>query len=267
MAGPLTPRPGPDSSPEDQRRYWVDVALTASLRARAITWPALLAAIVAAHLAVTWRMIGNGKGPILALVGSRGPKLLVAVGALTDHAIFDGASWRLITGLFLHGDGLHLLLNGLALMGLGSLCEAVFGPARLLALFVICGVAGGLCSSLGGVEVSVGASGALFGWMGAALSFGWRYGAVLPHDVSALLRRQLLPWAALNVGVGFLLPFLDWRAHLGGLFAGLILGATLGNRVVPGAESARGWRIAAALCSLAVIALALAGLARSAGMR
>ena len=267
MAGPLTPRPGPDAPPDEQRRYWVDVALTASLRARAITWPALLALIVAAHLAVAWRMVGNGRGVILALVGNRGPKLLVKAGALTDQALFDGQSWRLITAMFLHGDGLHLLLNGLALAGLGSLCEAIFGPERLLWIFVLTGVAGGICSSLGGVHMSVGASGALFGWMGAALSFGWRYGRVLPHDVSEMLRRQLLPWEVLNVIVGFLLPFLDWRAHLGGLVAGLVLGATLGNRVVPGAESARGWRLAQAGLSLVVLVAAAIAMVQSGAHR
>lgn len=267
MAGPLTPRPGPDATPEERRRYWVDVALTSSLRARAITWPALLGAIVLVHLGVAWRMVGNGRDPLIALVGNRGPKLLVKVGALTDQTLPDGEPWRLVTALFLHGDGLHLLLNGMALAGLGSLCEAVFGPERLLWMFVLCGLAGGLCSSLGGVDVSVGASGALFGWMGAALSFGWRYRSALPLDVAAMFRRQLLPWAVVNVVIGFIIPFLDWRAHLGGLVAGLVLGATLGNRVVPGAESRPAWRWAQVALSLAVVAWAGLSLARSAPLR
>lgn len=263
MAGPLTPRPGPDATPEERRRYWVDVALTASLRTRAITWPALLTMILLAHAAVSWRMLSNGRGLLVALVGNRGEKLLLRAGALNDHALGDGEAWRLITALFLHGDGLHLLLNGLALAGLGALCEAVFGPARLLWMFVLCGVGGGLCSSLGGVDLSVGASGALFGWMGAVLAFGARYRRVLPVDVNAMLQRQLLPWAALNVLIGFLIPFLDWRAHLGGLGVGLVLGAISGNRVVPGAERARAWRAAQLVLSLAVILGALWAFARS----
>ena len=117
MAGPLTPRPGPDATPEERRRYWVDVALTSSLRARAITWPVLLGAIALVHLGVAWRMMGNGRGALVALGGNRGPKLLVKVGALTDQTLADGEPWRLVTALFLHGDGLHLLLNGMALAG------------------------------------------------------------------------------------------------------------------------------------------------------
>lgn len=267
MAGPLTPRPGPGASADERARYWVDVALTANLRTRAVAWPALLAAVLLAHGAVAWRMWRNGQGALVALVGNRGPRLLFKAGALNDHALQDGEPWRLVTALFLHGDGLHLLLNGLALAGLGSLGEALFGPARLLSLFVLCGVAGGLCSSLGGVDQSVGASGALFGWMGAVLAFGARYRRVLPTDVNAMLQRQLLPWAVLNVIIGFLIPFLDWRAHLGGLAAGLVLGVLLGNRVVPGAEGPRVWRFVQVALSVALIALSAFALARASGAR
>lgn len=237
MAGPLTPRPGPDAPPDEWRRYWLDVAFTANLNRRERTWPLLLAAIVGAHLAVFAFQLSRGRQPLVALVGPRGPGVLERMGGLTGTAIEDGEPWRLVTSLFLHGDGLHLLLNGLALAGLGSLCEAVFGSTRLLWMFLLFGVAGGLASWSGTLTLSVGASGALFGWMGAVLAFGARYRGVLPHDISAALWRRLLPWAALNVVVGFLLPFLDHRAHLGGLLAGLVFGALGGNQVVPGAES------------------------------
>ena len=263
MAGPLSARPGRDASPEERGRWWVDVALTEAVRARALTWPALLASLLVVHVAGALWQHQHGRGLLSALIGNRAPRPLIRMGGLTGTALQDAQPWRLVTSLFLHGDGLHLLLNGLAMAGLGSLCEALFGSGRLLWMFLVTGVAGGLLSWSGGdLTVSIGASGALFGWMGAALGFGLRWRAVLPADLSAVLWRRLLPWALLNLGVGLAIPFLDHRAHLGGLLAGLVLGAFGGNRIVPGRESGRAWSLTrTALCalSLAWAALALAG--------
>ncbi len=74
--------------------------------------------------------------------------------------------------MFLHGDGLHILLNALALWALGRLCEALYGPARFLWLFLMSGICGACFSWLGGNESSVGASGGIFGLMGAAITPG-----------------------------------------------------------------------------------------------
>lgn len=265
MAGPLTPRPGPDASPEERGRWWVDVAFTEALARRALTWPALLGALALAHLGGALWQAGRGRELLWALVGNRGPKPLIRMGGLTGTALEDGEPWRLVTSLFLHADGLHLLVNGLALAGLGAVCEALFGPARLLWMFLLCGVAGGLLSWTGEPTVSVGASGALFGWMGAVLGLGWRWRRVLPHDLRGVLWRRLLPWVALNLGLGLLLPFLDHRAHLGGLIAGLLYGALGGNRVVPGREAGPLGRASLLVFSLGLLALGAAGLLGSGG--
>ncbi len=254
MAGPLTERPGPDASPEEHGRWWVDVAFTGALQQRAWAWPALLVAILGAHLAGALWQIDRGRPALWALVGNRGVRPLERMGGLSGTALEDGEPWRLVTSLFLHGDGLHLGLNAAALVGLGALCEALFGPQRLLGLFLVCGVAGGLLSWSGDLTVSVGASGALFGWMGAVLGFGWRWRRVLPEDLSGVLWRRLLPWVVLNLAVGLFIPFLDHRAHLGGLLMGVALGALGGNRVVPGRERGPVWRaVILALCAGALL--------------
>lgn len=262
MAGPLTERPGAGASAEERGRWWVDVAFTEGLRQRALTWPLLLSAILLAHLGGAWWQIARGREPLWALIGGRAERPLIRMGGLTGTAIQDGESWRLVTCLFLHGDGLHLLLNGLALVGLGGFCEALFGRGRLLWLFLACGIAGGLLSWSGPLVVSIGASGALFGWMGAVLGLGWRWRRVLPLDLASVLWRRLLPWVALNLGVGLFIPFLDHRAHLGGLLMGLALGAFGGNRVVPGRESGpvlRAMTLVLCVVLLAWGALGLAG--------
>lgn len=261
MAGPLTERPGPDASPDERGRWWVDVAFTAGLQQRALTWPLLLAAIVLAHLGGAIWQFFRGRELLWALIGNRAVRPLTRMGGLTGTALQDGEPWRLVTSLFLHGDGLHLLLNGAALVGLGSLCEALFGRVRLLWLFLACGVAGGLLSWSGTLTVSIGASGALFGWMGAVLGLGWRWRRVLPLDLAAVLWRRLLPWVTLNLLVGLLIPFLDHRAHLGGLLMGLLLGAFGGNRVVPGRESSAPVRALQALLCAALLAAGALGLA------
>lgn len=255
MAGPLTPRPGRGSSADAQGRWWVDVAFTAGLQRRSVVWPALLGGIVLGHVGLGLAMLQNGRPWLWALVGNRAPGLLTRWGALTARSAEEPG--RFVSWLFLHGDGLHLLMNGLALVGLGRLAEALYGPGRLLWLFLLCGVASGLASWAGGVDVSVGASGALFGWMGALLSFGVRYRRVLPEDLKLLFRRQLLPGVLLNLGIGMLLPFVDNHAHAGGLVAGVILGWVLGNRVVPGEESPVWARALSGLASAALLGLGL----------
>lgn len=260
MAGPVTARPPADASPDERSRWWVDVAFTAGIRRRGwVTW-ILLAVCVATHVALGLVMATRGKGLLWATFGSRGVRLLGRAGGLT-HAALHGEPWRAASSLFLHADALHLALNGLALWGLGELCEALYGPVRFLWLFLLCGLGGSLVSLTGNTEVTVGASGSLFGLMGAAMVFGWRYRRVLPADLGALLRRQLLPWVALNLGIGAVLPFVDNRAHVGGLVTGLFLGSILGNRIVPGAESGPTSRGAMALGSAAILLVAAGGVA------
>ena len=260
MAGPLTERPGPDATDEERWRWWVDVAFTEGLQRAHVTW-GLLGALLAAHLTVGFSK--RGWGVLEALAWPRPARLLRRFGALDAGAVTDGEWWRLVSYQLLHGDGLHLLLNGAALLGLGRLCEAIYGPARFLWIFLLCGIGGGMLS-LTADKSSVGASGAIFGLMGAAMAFGWRRGAVLPDDLRALLRRSLLPWVALNLLIGLVIPFVDNRAHVGGLVTGILLGVGVGDRVVPGAEAPRWRRAAMGAASAGLLAWALWGASGSA---
>ncbi len=169
--------------------------------------------------------------PLLAW-GPRQPEVLLLLGARQDLAIAS-QPWRLLSCALLHGGPLHLLLNGLALYGLGRICEAIYGPVRLLALFLGSALAGSVLSWLGGVPLSVGASGAVFGLLGAGMVFGLRFRRQLPVELQRVLGWSLAPWIALNLAIG-LLPMLpiDNLAHVGGLIGGAVLGLLLRDKVV-----------------------------------
>lgn len=222
-----------------------------------VTW-ALLVTLVLVHLALGARMYSNGRVDLVGLLLAQRPDpLLIRAGGQYAAAIGRGETWRLVSCVFLHGDGLHLLLNGLALAGLGRLCEAIYGRARFLALFLVAGFAGAALSYLGGHRLSIGASGAVFGLLGAPIVFGWRHRAELPEGLGDRLRRSLLPWVVLNLVIGLVVPFIDNLAHFGGLVAGGTMALFLGTRVVPGREGSR--LVAVGLLVACALALSWAG--------
>ena len=135
------------------------------------------------------------------------------------HGVAEGEWWRLITAGFLHAGLMHLLFNCLALYTLGTPFEALYGRTRYAILLLISLLAGSYASITFNAEnqVSVGASGAIFGLFGALLVVGRRLGA----DT-----RSTLTLLAINTAIAIAIPNIDWRAHLGGLAGGVVV-ATL----------------------------------------
>lgn len=132
------------------------------------------------------------------------------------HGVAEGEWWRLITAGFLHAGLMHLLFNCLALYTLGTPFEALYGRTRYAILLLISLVAGSYASTTFNAEnqVSVGASGAIFGLFGALLVVGRRLGA----DT-----RSTLTLLAINTAIAIAIPNIDWRAHLGGLAGGVVV--------------------------------------------
>ena len=131
----------------------------------------------------------------------------------------DGQWWRLLTSAFLHYGILHLAFNMYVLFALGPSLERALGHGRYLVLYLIAALSGTVASfALSPIAVnSVGASGAIFGLMGALVVAGRR----LRYDI-----RQVLVLIAINVAIGFLPgSSIDWRAHLGGLVGGAVIAA------------------------------------------
>jgi rhomboid protease GluP len=158
--------------------------------------------------------------------------LLTALGADQRSLVLAGQFWRPLTSMFLHAGILHLLLNGWALYQLGALFEILIGSGSMLTVFFVTGLAGSLTSLVFTQGASVGASGAIFGLMGALISFLLRRREMLTPFAKSLLG-QLVLWAGINVVFGFSTPGIDNAAHLGGCAAGLLLGLLLKPHVQP----------------------------------
>ena len=136
---------------------------------------------------------------------------------VTDSiGVADGEVYRLLTSAFLHGGLVHLLLNMYAIYLFGPHIEAALGRARFIALYLLSALGGSAVSYAFSApdQPSLGASGAVFGLLGAFIVINRRLG----RDTSGVL--VLL---AINFAYGFLVPRIDWRAHLGGLVVGALV--------------------------------------------
>ncbi len=195
--------PPPKWQPARSRSTWGTPAVTAAIAA--------VAAVIA-----------------LALGPSADIGVLVRAGALVHTMVHQGEWWRLVTCIFIHVGGVHLVVNGIGLWILGRLTEELFGGARMIAIFAVAGLAGSGASYLASpVGISAGASGAIFGLLGAVF-------------VELMLHRQryrqawkggmmgsLAVVTVAQVGVGFLYPVIDQWAHGAGLLGGALAGLAL----------------------------------------
>lgn len=157
---------------------------------------------------------------------------LVAIGALSRDLIFHGQVWRLVTYMFLHGGWLHWAANSWALYQIGTLYEVLFGSKRFAAIYFTTGIVAGLASTVLHGGPAVGASGAVFGIMGAFIFSIRRSPLYRNQPWTRSLIGQLVFWIVINIAIGYTLPFIDNTAHIGGLIAGLILGL-IPHRVPP----------------------------------
>ena len=135
---------------------------------------------------------------------------------------FPDQPWRMLTAAFLHAPFsgptslLHIGFNMYALFVFGPLLEHILGKVRFLALYLISAFGGSVAVLLLAPEsVVVGASGAIFGLLGAFFVIERGRGGNTA---------QLVIMIALNFGIGFLLPNISWQGHLGGLIAGAAVG-------------------------------------------
>jgi membrane associated rhomboid family serine protease len=142
-------------------------------------------------------------------------------GALYGNAVLANGEWyRILTGAFLHGGLAHVSLNMLALYQLGSFVETLLGGPRMLAIYAIALVGGGLAVVyFDPNDPTVGASGAIFGLFGALLAIGLRLGTR-----GRSLIAQTVPILILNLVFTFAVPFISKAGHIGGLVSGFLAG-------------------------------------------
>lgn len=152
------------------------------------------------------------------------PNVLDALGAAGSVPWQLGRWWTLLTAIYLHGDVLHILFNVLWIRQLGPAVEELYGPARFFVIFTVSGVAGFVVSNFVGVPLTVGASGSIFGLLGAMVAFGQRRGGVF----GAMMLRQYGQWALLLFVLGFFMGgVVNNFAHAGGFAGGLGAGLML----------------------------------------
>jgi len=141
-----------------------------------------------------------------------------ALGAKVNELILEGQLWRLFTPMLLHGGLLHIGFNMYALNILGSDLERSYGPWRFLALYILGGFAGNVASFMLTEAISVGASTAIFGLIGAQGILIYHNRAIFGSRARPALNR-ILYLAAINLVIG-LSPGIDNWGHLGGLAGG-----------------------------------------------
>ena len=172
-------------------------------------------------------------------------RVLVAFGAKFVPAIAAGQWWRLVTAGFLHGGLIHIFMNSWVLFSVGAQVEETYGTARYLVLYFVSTVVGFLASTYFSPHLSVGASAALFGLIGAMIAAGMRSNTAM----GAAIKAQYTQWVIYMVVIG-LLPFfnIDTAAHLGGLAGGFALAWLMDTPRTSGRGTDTIWRVLAGLC-------------------
>jgi membrane associated rhomboid family serine protease len=134
-----------------------------------------------------------------------------------------GQEWRLFTAMFLHAGLIHLAMNGYVLYIFGNVIEQEIGRSRFLVAYVVTGLVASAASyAFGSPNVpSVGASGAIYGLFGVFLAYNWRRRELAFYAARVRTATTLI---VINLVFTFSIRGIDWRAHVGGLVAGVIMG-------------------------------------------
>lgn len=183
---------------------------------------------------------------------------LTAWGANFGPLTSSGQWWRLLTCMFLHFGFFHLLVNMWALQSAGEFVERLLGNVGFVVLYLVSGVMGSAVSLFfHPVQVSAGASGAIFGVFGALQGFTWRSHSQTPKVIYQRLRDSGISFLALNLAFGWLVPGIDLSAHIGGFVVGFLGGAIL-SQPLPDVTPAKRTVRNAGLGVIGVVALAVA---------
>ena len=135
--------------------------------------------------------------------------------ARTGDLAHDHEWWRLFTSMFLHASILHIAFNMFALYLIGTQVEQYLGRARYIGLYLVSGLAGGAGAVVQApFQPVVGASGAIFGILGAMLIIEWQVTGRLAGNAMTLI--------VINLVISFAIPGISWGGHIGGLIGGAV---------------------------------------------
>ena len=159
---------------------------------------------------------------IYSIVGNK--DALIFNYAVNGGFIRGGQIYRLLTGAFIHVDPMHLLCNCYSLYIIGSQIETFYGKKKFALIYLISALTGSLLSISMNDGNSIGASGAIFGLLGAYAYFGYHYRVYF----GSVLLKQVIPIIILNLAIGFAVSGIDNFAHIGGLIGGFLISMALG---------------------------------------
>lgn len=187
------------------------------------------------------------QGGSISLFGGIDGQTLFLFGAKDRFAILArGEWWRLITAGFLHGGVLHILMNTWVLFDLGAQVEDCYDTARFLVIYLGSSITGFLASMFWSPSLSVGASAAACGLIGAMMAYGRRTG-------SSYIWKAYMRWAVMLLVFGLLVPMVDNAAHIGGFIGGFAVGSIVGSPQY-GSPIESVWKAAAGFAILLVAA-------------
>ena len=156
---------------------------------------------------------------------------IIAAGALVRDRVLQGEWWRLFSATVLHGSGEHIISNAVSLYILGMASEHAYGTRAMMLIYIVSGLTGSLLSMAMGPGPSVGASGAIFGLMGAVILLFKR------HHTELLVRDKrigvvIAVWALYTIVTGLMVPMIDNAGHVGGLIGGIITATLFRPRIL-----------------------------------
>ncbi|GAB7005389.1 rhomboid family intramembrane serine protease [Nocardioides sp. AN3] len=199
--------------------------------------PGFVSTVLVGINVAVWLLItitGGATSRLVAILALR-PRQLCVVGAAPSDAshslcsahggtyypgVSDGAYWQLVTSAFTHVEVLHIGFNMLALWILGPQVEMLFGRARFIALYLVSALAGSalVYATVPSYLPTLGASGAIFGLMGALLVIAIRTRTSVG---------SLLIWIGINAVFTLTIPNISWQGHLGGFIGGVLVAAII----------------------------------------
>lgn len=159
--------------------------------------------------------------------GNRVEFLLLIFGAKFNPLILAGEYWRFITPVFLHAGVLHMAVNGYSLYAVGPFVEKVFGHGKFIIIYLCAGVTGNIASFVFSNGWGVGASGAVFGMLGAMLYLGLEK----PDFFRRYLKYNIVSAIVINLAYGLSRPGIDNFAHIGGLVGGFLLSGVVSGKI------------------------------------
>ena len=158
--------------------------------------------------------------------GSENSETLIKFGANYLPLTKSGEYYRLITSAFLHIGVIHLLLNMYSLYVVGTQIEYFYGKIKYVLIYLFSAIMGSLFTLVlsSSNTLAAGASGAIFGLLGALLYFGYHYRGYIGN----VIIKQVIPIVLLNLYIGYVTPGIGNAAHIGGLIGGYIIAMAVG---------------------------------------